>query len=376
MAALTNAQWQRRYQERHKKGDLFPPKDNDFPSAQDAPAGAVAALVPASTSPDFSCLVRYSTMVKAIAECCRVDEVKDVHDKTLALELYARQVKNVEAERQAAEIRLRAERRMGELIRAMQQAGELQTRGGDRKSNSSQGSLISGAAEEGEKSNFADPSLISEPQSLSDFGISHYQSHQYQRLADIPPADFDLALADPAVKPAAARILREAKARAQIVQEVASVPPQDPGVLWLWGRVRDFERLGLLRRDPVEIHTALEQTQRQDLARLLPEVVSLLSGLHLAGSACPVYASPLPMVVDPSDSVRCRFFRDPGSYALAGCPFCGGSPVLLSSMPGVGLWFVECSGCEGRSSVAVDPLAAVAAWNRRAAPAQSPEAAP
>ena len=40
---------------------------------------------------------------------------KDIRDKARAIEVYARQARNVEAERRACEIRLRAERRCGQL---------------------------------------------------------------------------------------------------------------------------------------------------------------------------------------------------------------------------------------------------------------------
>ena len=49
----------------------------------------------------------YEAMCRAIAECQRVDEVKEIHDKALALELYARQALNQDAENTAKEIRLR-----------------------------------------------------------------------------------------------------------------------------------------------------------------------------------------------------------------------------------------------------------------------------
>jgi hypothetical protein len=56
-------------------------------------------------------------MCSAIAECYRIDKVKDIYDKAFALELYARQAKNTDAERKAANIRLRAERRAGEILK-------------------------------------------------------------------------------------------------------------------------------------------------------------------------------------------------------------------------------------------------------------------
>ena len=62
-------------------------------------------------------LALYDRMCTAIAECHRVDEVKDLRDKAMALEIYAKQAKNTDAERRACEIRLRAERRTGELLK-------------------------------------------------------------------------------------------------------------------------------------------------------------------------------------------------------------------------------------------------------------------
>ncbi|MCO6441895.1 MAG: hypothetical protein J5I81_12625 [Nitrococcus mobilis] len=48
--------------------------------------------------------------------------MKDIRDKARALEMYARQARNLEAERRACEIRLRAERRSGELLRELARA--------------------------------------------------------------------------------------------------------------------------------------------------------------------------------------------------------------------------------------------------------------
>jgi hypothetical protein len=60
-------------------------------------------------------LARYDAMCQAIETAYKVDEVKEIRDQAIALETYARQAHNVEAERQACEIRLRAERNAGKL---------------------------------------------------------------------------------------------------------------------------------------------------------------------------------------------------------------------------------------------------------------------
>ncbi len=70
----------------------------------------------------ITALVRYDSMCRAIAAAYEVDEVKDIRDKALAIETYARQAKNTEAERQACEIRLRAERKAGRLLAEREKA--------------------------------------------------------------------------------------------------------------------------------------------------------------------------------------------------------------------------------------------------------------
>jgi hypothetical protein len=69
-----------------------------------------------------------------------------------------------------AEIKIRAERRAGELLKDMQEKGEVETPGGDRKSLLRDELMING----------------DEPKQLSEVGITPVQSHRWKALADMP----------------------------------------------------------------------------------------------------------------------------------------------------------------------------------------------
>ena len=131
-------------------------------------------------------LVKYDAMVRAIVECDQIDEVKDMRDKVRALELYAQQAKNLDAEIRAAKIRIRAERKTGQLLtntpKAQGTKGQLQGR------DSSGGRVVR---------------LPEADKTLADNHISRDQSSRWQKLADIPDQTFDFYLAD-ADKPSTA----------------------------------------------------------------------------------------------------------------------------------------------------------------------------
>lgn len=74
-------------------------------------------------------LVKYDAACRALAEAKAVDEVKKIRDSSEAMRAYAKQAKNKQLEVDAAEIRIRAERRIGELMRAQKDAG-LMAKGG------------------------------------------------------------------------------------------------------------------------------------------------------------------------------------------------------------------------------------------------------
>lgn len=110
----------------------------------------------------------------AVTQLTSLPDAKALRDKAVAIEIYAKQAKLAGGiERQAAEIKLRAERRIGELLRGTVRRG-------------------------GAKSQRA----------TLPAGISKTQSSRWQLLARLPAAEFETALAK---RPSTAAILKVAR---------------------------------------------------------------------------------------------------------------------------------------------------------------------
>jgi hypothetical protein len=116
-------------------------------------------------------LAKYNDARAALERAHTVDEVKDIRDKAEALRAYAKQANDIDMQNWAAEIRVRAERRAGELLREMAETGTRHSGRGDQKSES------------------RPPTP-----KLSDLGISKDHASQWQRLADVPTPEFESKL--------------------------------------------------------------------------------------------------------------------------------------------------------------------------------------
>lgn len=118
-------------------------------------------------------LVKTEAARQAIEEARRVDEVKAIRDQAEAARAYAKQAKlGMEMVNAAAEIKLRAERRAGQILLEMDKH-----EGGRPSENPSSASR-----------GFAPK--------LADLGVTHDQSSRWQQMAAMPQSKFEQHLAE------------------------------------------------------------------------------------------------------------------------------------------------------------------------------------
>src|SRR5262245_2459534 len=80
-------------------------------------------------------LALYESARAALAKAVKVDEVKEIRDKAMAIKVAAKIAKDREMEANAYELRARAERRLGEMMATGK--ADRASQGGDRKSKDS-----------------------------------------------------------------------------------------------------------------------------------------------------------------------------------------------------------------------------------------------
>jgi len=166
----------------------------------------------------MTALVKYDAARRALSEAVAVDEVKDLRDKADAMRIYAMQAKNKDMEVDAAEIRIRAERRLGELIAAQKQTGGL-----------NRGASVSGAKAGANDGSSAVVTNDRRPK-LADVGVSKDLSSRAQKLAAVPEEEFESEVGEwrERVKAEGERVTtRLATAGARVIKEQAGTPAND-----------------------------------------------------------------------------------------------------------------------------------------------------
>jgi hypothetical protein len=150
-------------------------------------------------------LTHYDAFRRELALCATTDEVKNIRDRARAAELYAKQIHDETAQRELAAIRIRAERRLGELLKEMAERGERHS-GASKIAGPGRGKAID------DVHGFSLPTL-------SDLGISPDESSRCQRLADIPEEEFEKAITDPNVIPTTQGVLNRASFTVQTTKK-------------------------------------------------------------------------------------------------------------------------------------------------------------
>lgn len=123
----------------------------------------------------------YEAARKQLSECARVDECKDWSDKAAALASYAKQVNDESLLIMARRIKLRANDRMGELLKAI---------------DSQQGMRTDRLQEGTHQKSVQRPSNVkpTRAQVAREAGLSEHQQKTAMRIASVPREEFEAAV--------------------------------------------------------------------------------------------------------------------------------------------------------------------------------------
>lgn len=190
-------------------------------------------------------LIKYDAACRALAECKAVDEVQTWANKAAAMQAYGRMAKDKTLELDASEIRIRAERRLGELMKLQRETVGVNTGARGTGSNQHEVRVIEKPA----------------PPTLAQAGIDKNQADRARKLAAVPEDEFEAALVEKREvqqregERVTARLLKRG-ARAMREQEEA---PSDADS----GQTLD-EIIAEIQRENEQLHAQLKAMEADD----------------------------------------------------------------------------------------------------------------
>lgn len=181
----------------------------------------------------------------------RMARAKQAHD-SIVTEVHRAQAHSLA-------IRARAEMRLAEEYDAAQDRGEVATGRDGPGAGVSQGNAKA---------------------TSSDLGMARKDIHEARQFRDAEREEPGLI-----GRALDAMIERgEEPTRAALKREIVERKPQkvmNPKALWIWGRLKDFERDGILCADPDELLTEMTEPMRAEVRRLLPLVREFIEDMEL-----------------------------------------------------------------------------------------------
>ncbi|WP_018265532.1 MT-A70 family methyltransferase [Methylosinus sp. LW4] len=214
-------------------------------------------------------LTLYDEARRALDAAWRVDEVMPIRDRAAAVLAAARIARDEQLVRQATEIRLRAERKAGELLREMAINGERDRgAGGDRKSRSPDATV----------------------KTLDEIGVTKSQSSRWQKLADMRTEDFEAKLSGASKEIERALVATKAERQMEKRQRRAARERELGARICAW----PTKRYGVIYCDPAwkfETHSenGLDRAADNHYATMTIDAIKALDVESIAADDCVLF---------------------------------------------------------------------------------------
>lgn len=114
----------------------------------------------------------------------------------------------------------------------------------------------------------------------ADLGIRRDEIHEARRLRDAEQSDPGIirrtldGMIERGEEPTRAALKRE------VIDRPAPPKMMNPKALWVWGRLKDFEREGILSSNPATLLNEMTEPMRADARRLLPLVRGFIEDME------------------------------------------------------------------------------------------------